>query len=338
VPARLKLRREEILMKKKFTLCWMLIALLVGLGGCAPQAAAPTLTSAAEVVTLKVVALPILDALPIFVAQDQGLFARYNLSVEFIPAGSAPERDQLIAAGQADAMINEVLSAMFFNKDSVRVQVVRYARAASSGSALFTILANKDSGVGAVADLKGKSIGVSEGTIIAYLTERMLAAEGLPPEQVNLVSVPKIDSRLALLNSGELQAAVLPEPLASAAALQGSIPILDDTRHPEYSFSTLTFRKEVLEQQPEAVRGYLRAIEDATDLINQEPDRWKQILVDQNILPTALVDQFHVPQFVKAGVPSETQYADALAWAKDKGYLTDDIPYADCVNGSFLPR
>jgi NitT/TauT family transport system substrate-binding protein len=323
-------------MKKVCLALLIAVSLLAGLVGCAPQAAAPTPT--ASPVTLKIVALPILDALPIFVAQQEGLFAKYNLNVEFIPAGSAPERDQLIASAQADGMINEVLSAMFFNKEAVRVQVVRYARAASSGAALFTLLASKDSGVSVPADLKGKTIGISEGTIIAYVTERILAAEGVPPAEVKLVSVPKIDARLALLKSGELNAAVLPEPLASVAALDGAKPILADTTHPEYSFSTFTFRKEVLDANPEAVRSFLKGIEDAVDLINADPGKWKQTLVDQKILPKPLVDTFQVPQFVKAGVPSEAQYADALAWAKEKGYLTKDIPYADCVNGAFLPK
>jgi NitT/TauT family transport system substrate-binding protein len=323
-------------MKKVCLALLIAVSLLAGLVGCAPQAAAPTPT--ASPVTLKIVALPILDALPIFVAQQEGLFAKYNLNVEFIPAGSAPERDQLIASTQADGMINEVLSAMFFNKEAVRVQVVRYARAASSGAALFTLLASKDSGMSAPADLKGKTIGISEGTIIAYVTERILAAEGVPPAEVKLVSVPKIDARLALLKSGELNAAVLPEPLASVAALDGAKPILADTTHPEYSFSTFTFRKEVLDANPEAVKSFLKGIEDAVDLINADPGKWKQTLVDQKILPQPLVDAFQVPQFVKAGVPSEAQYADALAWAKEKGYLTKDIPYADCVNGAFLPK
>jgi NitT/TauT family transport system substrate-binding protein len=315
---------------------WSFLVVSIWLGmlsGCAP--ASPQATP--PPVTLKIVALPILDTLPILVAQNQGLFEKNGVKVEFIPAASAPERDQLIASGQADGMINELLSAMFFNKEGVRVQVVRYARSASSGSALFTLLAYPGAGIATPADLKGKAIGISEGTIIAYLTERMLSAEGVNPSEVKFISTPKIDGRLALLQSGELDAAVLPEPLASVAAKGGSVVVLSDTRHPEFSFSTLSFRKEVLEANPEAVRGFLRGIEVATDLINKEPAKWKQILVEQKILPPALADSFQVPQFVKAGVPTETQYNDALAWAKEKGYLDKDIPYADCVNGNFLP-
>ena len=318
-------------MKKAVCSVLIALAILAGLFGCAPQAAAP------EVMTLKIVALPILDALPIFVAQDQGLFEKNNVTVEFIPAGSAPERDQLIASGQADGMINEVLSALFFNKDGVRVQIVRYARAATSGAALFTLLAGPQSGVNSVADLRGKSIGISEGTVIAYLTERMLAAEGVPPAEVKLVSVPKIDARLALLKSGELDAGVLPEPLASVAALDGAKPILADTSHPEFSFSTLTMRKEVLDANPEAVRGFLKGLEEAVLLINQDPGKWKGLLTAQKILPPALADLFQVPQFVTAGVPSEAQYADAMAWALEKDYLTKEQAYGDTVNGSYLP-
>ncbi len=322
-------------MKKVVLSLLTAVSVLAGLAGCAPQVAAPTPTPAP--VTLKIVALPILDALPIFVGQDQGLFEKHNVKVEFIPAGSAPERDQLIASGQADGMINEVLSAMFFNKDGVRVQIVRYARAATSGSPLFTLLASSQSGVTDVAGLKGKSIGISEGTVIAYTTERMLAAEGLPPAEVKFVSVPKIDARLALLKSGELDGAVLPEPLASAAALDGAVPVLADTSHPEYSFSTYTMRKEVLDASPEAVRAFLAGLEEAVKLINQDPAKWKALLSAQKILPPALADSFQVPQFVTAGVPTAEQYNDALAWAKEKGYLSADIAYSDCVNGGFLP-
>ena len=66
--------------------------------------------------TLKMALLPILDTLPMYVAQEEGLFAENGVTVEFIPVGSAAERDQVISAGQADGMINELVSTMFYNK------------------------------------------------------------------------------------------------------------------------------------------------------------------------------------------------------------------------------
>ncbi len=317
-------------MKKLLNIGFVVIMLAALAAGCAPQAPKGP-------ATLRIAVLPILDGLPLYVAEQEGLFSQENLKVEIIPVGSGPERDQLIAAGQADAMINEMVSVLFFNKDGVKVQVVRYARAASSGAALFSILAGKDSGIATPMDLKGQPLGISDGTVIAYLTERMLAAEGLAVSDLQTVSVPKLDARLALLNSAELKAAVLPEPLASLAVQQGASVVLDDTKYPDYSFSTYTLRKEYIDQNPEAVKAFNRALEEAVKRINADPGKYAQVLVDRKLLPQPLVGKFQVPAFVTAGVPSEAQFADALAWAKEKSYVVSDIAYQDCVNDKFLP-
>jgi len=87
--------------------------------------------AAEEPATLKIAVLPILDALPMYVAEQEGLFTAHNVNVTFVPAASAAERDQNITAGQADGMINDLVSTVLYNKDQVQVQVVRFARIAT---------------------------------------------------------------------------------------------------------------------------------------------------------------------------------------------------------------
>lgn len=297
--------------------------------GCTPKAQQTPL--------LKIAVIPVLDTMPLYVAQQEGLFDKNSVQVELIPVASGPERDQLIAAGGADGMINEIVSVMFFNKETPTVQAVRYARAATSGSPLFRILAGKDSGIASVADLKSVPIGVSDGTVIAYLTDRLLQAEGFAPGEIQTVSVPSITDRVALLGNGQLQAATLPDPLASLQMQQGAVDILDDTSHPEYSFSVYSFRKSIIDDNPQAVKGFLKAIEEAVALINQNGNQYRPLMIEQKLLPPPLAESFNVPQFITAGVPSEAQFADALAWAQEKGLLTVDVKYADCVNAGLLP-
>ncbi|MFN7034774.1 MAG: ABC transporter substrate-binding protein [Bellilinea sp.] len=315
-------------MKQKLTLLVLLFTLLVS--ACSP--AQPT-----ETITLKVAILPILDALPMVVAQQEGLFTKNGVAVEFIPVGSAPERDQLISAGQADAMVNELASVMFLNQDQIQVQAVRFARTASPDQALFRILAAKDSGIQTAADLKGVPVGVSQATVIEYLTERLLQAEGLSDDEIKVVAIPKIPDRLALLGSGELKAAMLPEPFSTLAAQQGATVVLDDTLRPEYSFSLITFRKTVIDQHPQAVRAFLAAIEEAVTLINADPQKYSSLMVDQKMVPAPLAENFKVPTYPLKGVPTPAQFDDTLAWVKEKGYLNKDLAYTDCVNGSLLP-
>lgn len=325
---------------KRSPLTLLLLVSVFWLGACGPSAAATPATGApavAEPAALRIAALPILDALPLYVAQQEGLFTKNNLRVELISVASAPERDQLIAAGQADGMINEALSTMFYNKDQVQVQSVRYARAATADQALFSILAAGQSGITAVEGLKGVAIGISQGTVIEYLTDRLLQAEGFQPGEIKTIAVPKIPDRLALLEAGELKAGMLPEPATSLAVQKGAVVVLDDTRHPEFSFSVYTFRKTVIDDSPAAIRAFLAAIEEAVRLINANPAKYASVLVEQKIVPPPLAGSFNVPTFVTAGVPTEAQWADSLAWAREKGLLSVDVPYASSVNASFLP-
>ena len=313
----------------------ILLILAATLSACSQVRSAET--ESPEPVTLKVAVLPILEALPMYVAEQEGLFEKHGVEVEFVPVASAPERDQVISAGQADGMINELTSTMFYNKDQPQVQVVRYARTATPEQALFHILASGESGINNVDGLKGAKIGISQGTIIEYLTDRLLQAQGFTDEEINTVAVPKIPDRMALLESGELDAGMLPEPLSSLAVLQGSQVILDDTSLPEISFSTLTFRNEVLEQHPEAVRGFLAAVEEATEQINADPAQWIPLLGEYNLVPPPLLESFQIPEFVETGIPTEAQWDDVLDWAIEKGFLEGDVSYQDSVSPDFLP-
>lgn len=314
----------------------ILLVLSFLLVGCA-TGASPSPSTPQEAVKIRMATLPILDALPMYVAEKQGLFEKNGVEVEFIPAGSAPKRDELINASQADGMINEIVSVMFYNRETPRVQTVRFARTATPESALFRILASGGSGIESVEDLKGVQIGVSQGTVIEYLTDRLLQKAGLAPEEIAVIAVPDIGQRLALLASNELKAGVLPDPLSSLAVLQGSKVIIDDTSYPEISHSVYTFRKDFIDQNPQAVRGFLAAIEEAVAQINNDPGKWGDILVEQKLVPEPLLAEFSLPQFVTKGVPDEDQWQDAMEWAKEKGLLEDDVSYEDSVTGDFLP-
>lgn len=319
--------------KRRHDLAFVFVILLMSmlLGACSQ------ITGSSEPVTLKMAVLPILDTLPMYVAQEEELFAENGVIVEFIPVGSAAERDQVISAGQADGMINELVSTMFYNKDNVQVQVVRFARSATTETALFRILAAGNSGINSVDELKGTQIGISEGTVIEYLTDRLLQAQGFTNDEINSVAVPKIPDRMALLGSGELPAAMLPEPLSSLAMQEGAVLILDDTSNPELAYSTIAFRKQVIDEHPEAIRGFLAALEEAVIRINADPEKYSSLLSDQNLVPPSLVGEYKVPSFVTAGVPTERQWDDVYDWAKEKDLLEEQVHYRDSVTSEYLP-
>ncbi|MCA9952462.1 MAG: ABC transporter substrate-binding protein [Anaerolineales bacterium] len=315
--------------KRTTTGVCLISLLLLGLADCGGQS---------EPVTLKIALLPIMDTLPIYVAQEQGYFAEEGVVVEFVPVASAPDRDQLIKAGQADGMVNELLSTMFYNSQQIEVSTVRYARKATAEFPHFSILAAASSGITSPTDLAGREIGISEATIIEYSTDRLLQAEGLSSAEIKTVAVPRIPDRLALLGSGELVAANLPDPASAVAALSGAIVVVDDSTYPEYGHSVITFRKEVIDEHPEAIRGFLNAIEKAVADINNDKTKWNNLLSKNNLLPPPLMENYVIPDFPTAGLPDQAQWDDMLIWAQEKGYVSGDLAYADSVDASYLPR
>jgi NitT/TauT family transport system substrate-binding protein len=234
-------------------------------------------------------------------------------------------------------MINDLVSTMLYNQKDRQIVIVRMARTATAEDPQYRILAAKGSGLSTPADLAGVPIGISEGTVIAYVTERLLTAEGLAPEDIATVAVPKIADRMALLDSGELQAATLPDPLSSLALQSGARLILDDTAHPEYGNSVISFRAAFVDESPRAIRSFLAALEKAVDAVNADKTRWNSLLTEQQLVPAPLLESYEVPTFPNASVPTEAQFDDVLAWTKAKGLVTADVSYDASVDDSFLP-
>jgi NitT/TauT family transport system substrate-binding protein len=298
-------------------------------------AAAPT---AQEDPTLKIAVLPILDALPMYVADAQGYFKDAGINVEFVPVASAAERDQVMQAGQVDGMINDLTSTVFYNKDAQKIAIVRFARVASPDSAQFSILASKDSGITKPEDLKGVEIGISEATVIDYLTQRLLENAGLTVDEIKTTNIPKIPDRLQLLAEGKLKAAVLPEPAASLAVQGGAVDVLDDRSLPAVGTSEISFSIDSLKRKPETVKKFLAAIEKATADVNGSPDKWNTLLSDKKLVPTPLIGKYILPKFPTASVPSEAQIKDVLAWMLAKNLIKAEVPYNQLVDASYLPK
>lgn len=314
-------------MSRKHTLIFVAISLMLVLAGCGRKA---------EPTTLRVGVLPILDTLPMYVADEEGFFAEQGIEVEFVTAASAAERDQLLQAGKIDVTVTDLVALALYNRDETRVVAVRYAMTPTPQFAQFRVLASEQSGIASADELADVDVGISEGTVIEYVTDRLLEAEGLAPDAIQTLAVPKIPDRMALLGSGQLRAATLPEPLASLAMEQGAVVVVDDTGHTDVSCSIYALRESVVEAHPDAVRGFLVAVARASEAINADKDRWSGLLAEKKLVPQPLMGSYELPDYPGDEVPTEAQFTDAVAWLQETGRLTEAPSYADSVKASFL--
>jgi NitT/TauT family transport system substrate-binding protein len=287
---------------------------------------------------LRVALLPILDVIPVFIAEQNGYFAAQGIQVESIPVKSAQERDVLIQTGQADGMVADLIAVGLFNKEKAKVKAVYTARRAYPEAPMLRILAGPGTAIATPADLRGVPIAISQNTVIEYVTYRILEGEGLRRDEIVIQEVSAIPVRFEQLMNGNVPAATLPDPLAQGALAAGARLVADDTRYAGLSQSVLAFTEAALQSKPATIRKFLLAWRQAVDELNAHPDRYRALLIEKGRVPEAIQDSYQMPPFPGPGVPTEEEIADAVRWLQEKGLVSRSLTYAEMVDASFLPR
>jgi NitT/TauT family transport system substrate-binding protein len=289
----------------------------------------------AEDTSLKMGLLPILDILPFYVAEQKGYFEAEGINVEFVPVKSAQERDALMQAGEIDGMLNDLISTGLFNRDDVQIQIVATARRAYPESPQFRVLAAPDGDVTSTSDLAGVPIGISQNTIIEYITDRLLEAEGLSPDQIEILEVSAIPVRFEQLMEGQIQAATLPDPLAQGAVAGGATLVVDDSQYTQYSQSVLSFSTEAIGTKPNSIKKFLKAWNQAVADLNSNPDQFSDLLIEQGRVPESIQGSYQMPPFPEGDVPSQAEWQDVVDWLIEKGLIDQSIGYEDSVLTDF---
>ena len=283
---------------------------------------------------LRIGVLPVLNTLPLYVAQAAGYFDEAGVVVELVPFQSGLDRQTALLAGATDASNDDLIGVMLLNAGGVDVRVVRHDPPVN---VFFALIAGPGSGLESVEDLAGASVGISHNTLIQYLTDAMLASVGMSADEVEYVEVAEIPVRFQLLLQGQIDTATLPEPLIQAALGAGGRVLLDDSAL-TYVPTVLSFRADTLAEKGEAVRAFLLAYERAVEAINADPEAFREVMGANIQMPPPLIPILPVPTFFPASVPSEEDFAAVQDWALSIGLLEEALAYEDVVDGSFLPE
>jgi len=286
--------------------------------------------------TLRMALLPIPDALPNYVAEANGYFNEYGITVESLTVGSALERDQLMQAGRIDGMVNEMAGTANFNRDGVKMQILASARKPMSVSPLFRVLASPQSGITNIEQLKRVPIAISKNTIIEYITDRLLTDAGFHMDDISTKSVPVLPERMQLLLSGQIKAATLPDPLGASAVKAGAKVIVDDLKRPELSVSVLSFNTTSVTHKNETVKLYIKAWMKAARDLNDNPEKYRPLMLKKIRVPGNVREDFIIPPYPVQEIPSEGQWNDVMAWMIEKKLLKNTLNYSDSVNPVFI--
>ena len=203
--------------------------------------------------------------LPVFVAEEQGLFERRRLKIVYKRLGSVDKATAAVVESEADLAITppEGAVADFVKGGELRIVAANAVRLPMS------LVARP--GITSIAELKGKKIGTSsmtEGT--AIYTQVMLAEEGLHyPSDYEFVMAGIHTKRWEALQSGAIDCAPQPAPWNFLAEENGYNLIGEvGVAIPEIVFTAIIGKDSWLKENSDAVARFLGALIEAHAITN----------------------------------------------------------------------
>jgi NitT/TauT family transport system substrate-binding protein len=235
----------------------------------------PTNYGPAEQTTLNVGVVPAMDSAGFFVAQSEGLFAKEGLKIIYKPATSSETAIEQQVTGQLQVTAGNYVSYVQYAAahPSTPLWVISEGSVMQQGAqVIFTM---PKSHINTLSQLKGKLIGVNAPDNIDYLLGvSVLKENGIDSSLVKFPSAKDKDfaandgaipfpDMAGDLASGEIAAAIMPEPFASLAEQDyGAVPLADLNQGAttDFPIEGYVVTKAWAEQNPNTLKRFLAAL------------------------------------------------------------------------------
>lgn len=304
------------------------VALLCLAGTAAPLAAQE---AEGEVRNVVLGMLPISTLIPAYFAQENGWFAEEGLSVEFKPEIGGVDVITSVIAGDFDFGYSNQTSLMVAYARGLPVRAIAngFMGEDHDETGNNAIVVQADSDIQSLADLRGRTVTTNTLNNFVHLAFlEALANAGIedPMSEVTFVEVsfPDVASVVA---SGQVDAGWVVEPFVQTSLAIG----LRELAYPVYEaapegtiFSAYFTSREMIEENPDLVDGFVRAIYRGQQYANENPDEVRAAFprFNQNV-SEELANAFYLPVWEPELTPEHFRRGAELA--VKYGFL-DEVP------------
>jgi len=186
------------------------------------------------------------------------------------------------------------------------------------GNGMLSLI-TRDASIKKLSDLAGKTISVvGQGATPEYVIRTLLAKSGIPSDSVTLdFSIPATEIAAALI-SNKIDYALVPEPFATVAVINGSTGdkpviraiLLRDIWNAnglgtDFPMTLCVVRKEYAEKYPSTVRKFLEAYKKSIQWTNANPVEAGKLVEDNNMGLKAPIATKAIPSCNFVFIPAE---------------------------------
>lgn len=228
--------------------------------------------------------------LPVFVAEEQGIFARHGLNIEFKRLGSVDKATAAVKDGDADLAITPPEGAVSNYLQSGPLRII----ASNSERLPMSLVARPE--VKDLASLRGKRLGTSsltEGTSL-YIRPLLAQADLNYPDDYEFVLAGVHTARWDALQSNNIDAAPQPAPWNFVAENAGYNLIGEIAEVlPEIVFAAVVGSQKWLKENRETTQAFVDSISEAHAIVNNPAN-----------------DEISAPIYRRITTPDDAEQAD----------------------------
>jgi NitT/TauT family transport system substrate-binding protein len=270
--------------------------------------------------------------LPAFVALEKGFYKREGLEAELISVRSAVTAVQALLGNQIHFIfsVGPQMPSVWEGADIILL-------AQMIGRPTFSMMVTPD--IQKVTDLKGKKIGVSFGGSTFAGTKAVLELYKMNPEKdVQYVSIPGSQPKIAAMQQGIIQAALLAPPsdyVAIKAGFKRLVNLADLFK--DTSFSGLAATGKTIKENPQFVKRMVRAIVRGVIHSRDYPEDAIQTMMKHwRMERDVSVDAYNLVKEALIPVPTEKGVELMAHWQSVALYLQPIRPVRDYMDLRFV--
>ncbi|GMK37661.1 nitrate ABC transporter substrate-binding protein [Paenibacillus sp. CCS19] len=279
-------------MKKRSTYSLLLITVLIAalLSACGKDEAkttsaadtsgsSQTSDAAADPISIKVA-----DILtnPVFrIAKTQGFLEKYGIDAQIITFATPAEGINSIFIKQADIAWGAdfpILNAVSKGDYSIIAATGTNTDIAAEKWKLYV-----GSDIQSAADLKGKKLSTLRGTFLPYLWDEYLKDNGVAADETKQIGQGGFDEAYVALKKGEIDAAwvVGAAMIEKFNAIESVHELTDMSKTSVRIGGGIIAPNSLIKEHPTAVANLLRALDEASKFITENPEKTADILFDE---------------------------------------------------------
>jgi NitT/TauT family transport system substrate-binding protein len=231
---------------------------------------------------LTVGVIPIAPVAPLYLGIKQGFFEDENLEIEPHFEEGGVNVVTAVISGDFDMGFSNTLSLMTAASKGLPLKMLTQGVSGemTKEEAWGALIVKKGGAIKTPKDLVGKTVSVNTLNNVPHMVAmRSLEKAGVDPKSVKYLEVPFPDA-VAAIDSGRVDAAWVVEPFVTIAEQSGAevltTPYIDTA--PDLTVSTYFTSDKLIEEHPDQVERFIRAMNRSLEYAADHPDDVRKIV------------------------------------------------------------